>query len=124
MTTPELMMPYDVILHPAWNDLTARVMPGFQTPSASNPQYRVTIPRGINLLQIENGARFSITLKSIRGGTERTVNVVGPGSEAFVKLITEVPTEIWFSMGGTPNTNDQSTTRIGVKVFPGNVESV
>lgn len=124
MTIPDPMMPYDVILHPGWNDLTARVMPGFQDASTSDSLHRVAVPRGINLLQIENGTRFSATLKSIRSGTERTVKVVGPNSEAFVKLITEVPTEMWFSLGGTPNTNDQSTTRIGVKVFPGNVESV
>lgn len=62
----EAMLPKAVVLQPAWNDMTARVMNSYREET-SDPTHRFIIPKGISVILVENSSRFTVTLKILRG---------------------------------------------------------
>ena len=122
MTTPsidpalEAMLPKAVVLQPAWNDMTARVMNSYQEET-SDPPHRFIIPKGISSILVENSSRFTVTLKILRGSTELVVGTVPPSAAQILRVSSEENIEALLALSVSPNTNDRLTTRIGVQII-------
>lgn len=121
MTTPsidpalEAMLPKAVVLQPAWNDMTARVMGSYQEET-SDPTHRFIIPKGISVILVENSSRFTVTLKILRGSTEVVVGAVPMSAAQILRVSSEESIEAFLDLSISPNTNDRLTTRIGVQI--------
>mgnify|MGYP007023945407 FL=1 len=122
MTTPsidpalEAMLPKAVVLQPAWNDMTARVMNSYQEET-SDPTHRFIIPKGISVILVENSSRFTVTLKILRGSTEMAVGTVPTSAAQILRVSSEESIEAFLALSLSPNTNDRLTTRIGVQII-------
>ncbi len=122
MTTPsidpalEAMLPKAVVLQPAWNDMTARVMNSYQEET-SDPPHRFIIPKGISSILVENSSRFTVTLKILRGSTEVVVGTVPTSAAQILRVSSEESIEAFLALSLSPNTNDRLTTRIGVQII-------
>lgn len=122
MTTPsidpalEAMLPKAVVLQPAWNDMTARVMNSYQEET-SDPTHRFIIPKGISVILVENSSRFTVTLKILRGSTEVVVGAVPMSAAQILRVSSEESIEAFLDLSVYPNTNDRLTTRIGVQII-------
>lgn len=121
MTTPsidpalEAMLPKAVVLQPVWNDVTARVVQAYEEET-SDPTHRFIIPKGVSAILVENPSRFNATLKIFRRSTEVVVGTVPMGTANILRVSTEASIEALLALSSPPNTNDQSTTRIGVQI--------
>lgn len=122
MTTPsidpalEAMLPKAVVLQPAWNDMTARVMNSYKEET-SDPTHRFIIPKGISVILVENSSRFTVTLKILRGSTEVVVGTVPTSAAQILRVSTEEDIEAFLALSLSPNTNDRLITRIGVQII-------
>ena len=122
MTTPsidpalEAMLPKAVVLQPAWNDMTARVMNSYQEET-SDPSHRFIIPKGVSSILVENSSRFTVTLKILRGSTEVVVGAVPMSAAQILRVSSEENIEALLALSVSPNTNDRLTTRIGVQII-------
>ena len=122
MTTPsidpalEAMLPKAVVLRPTWSDMTARVMDSYKEET-SDPTHRFIIPKGISSILVENSSRFTVTLKIFRGSTEVVVGTVPMIAVQILRVSSEASIEALLALSASPNTNDQSTTRIGVQII-------
>ena len=122
MTTPsidpalEAMLPKAVVLQPAWNDMTARVMNSYQEET-SDPPHRFIIPKGVSVILVENSSRFTVTLKILRGSTEVVVGTVPTSAAQILRVSSEESIEAFLALSLSPNTNDRLTTRIGVQII-------
>lgn len=122
MTTPsidpalEAMLPKAVVLQPAWNDMTARVMNSYQEET-SDPTHRFIIPKGISVILVENSSRFTVTLKILRESTEVVVGTVPTSAAQILRVSSEENIEALLALSLSPNTNDRLTTRIGVQII-------
>lgn len=122
MTTPsidpalEAMLPKAVVLQPAWNDMTARVMNSYKEET-SDPTHRFIIPKGISVILVENSSRFTVTLKILRGSTEVVVGTVPMSAAQILRVSSEESIEAFLALSLSPNTNDRLTTRIGVQII-------
>ena len=122
MTTPsidpalEAMLPKAVVLQPAWNDMTARVMNSYQEET-SDPTHRFIIPKGISVILVENSSRFTVTLKILRGSIEMAVGTVPMSAAQILRVSSEESIEAFLALSLSPNTNDRLTTRIGVQII-------
>lgn len=117
MTAPDLeaMLPRTIVLQPAWNDVIANVIPDYRDSSVSDPIRRVRIPAGVSIVRIVEDSRFFVTVKYLRGGVERDLGTVN--TEGTVEVISEVDTEMWLELSGTPNTSDRANTRFGMTIY-------
>lgn len=110
------MLPKAVVLQPAWNDMTARVMNSYQEET-SDPPHRFIIPKGISSILVENSSRFTVTLKILRGSTEVVVGTVPTSAAQILRVSSEESIEAFLALSLSPNTNDRLTTRIGVQII-------
>ena len=100
------------ILAPQWEDTVLAVRTGWQDAGASDPLKRIIVPPGIWMCHLDDETRFAITPVLVRNGYEITYETI-PSAASF-QVQTDTQAEMYFTISGLPNTNDNRTTRVGV----------
>lgn len=112
-------MPYDIVLWPASGTNTTAILPAYRDTGTTDPTKQMRVPTGIAFVMITNDSVFTLTLKMLRGGNERTVIEVPPLSTSSTQIANEdTNAEMWVMLSSTADVSQRIAYRIGVKVTP------
>lgn len=110
MTDPIFSKVY--VLAPSWNETELVVLTNYQDAGASDPRKRIIVPPGVWMCHLDDETRFVVTPVLVRAGYE--IEYASIPSAASFQVQTESEAELYFRLSGTPNTNDNRTSRVGV----------